>query len=66
MMLKRYLEQRQVNLDSGRVITQKLVMDRLPSTSMFEKAVVSREKINKVIDTIRPEKQAIKREVTEQ
>lgn len=66
MMLKRYLEQRQVNLDSGRVITQKLVMDRLPSTGMFEKAVVSREKINKVIDTIRPEKQAIKREVTEQ
>ena len=43
-----------------------MVMDRLPSTSMFEKAEVSREKINKVIDTIRPEKQAIKREVTEQ
>jgi len=41
-------------------------MDRLPSTSMFEKEVVSRKKINKVIDTMRSERQAIKREETEQ
>ena len=42
---------------------QKLLMDRLLPISTFEKAVDSREKINIVINTIRPEKEAIKGEV---
>ena len=42
-----------------------MVMDRLPSTSMFEKAVVSLKRINKVIDTMRSEKKAIEGEVIE-
>ena len=42
---------------------QKILMDRMLPISIFEKAVDSREKINIVINTIRPEKEAIEREV---
>ena len=42
---------------------QKILMDRMLPISTFEKAVDSREKINIVINTIRPEKEAIKGEV---
>ena len=45
---------------------QKLLMDRMLPISTFEKAVDSREKINIVINTIRPEKEAIEGEVIEQ
>ena len=38
---------------------QKIVMDRMLPISTFEKAVDSREKINIVTNTIRPEKEAI-------
>ena len=38
---------------------QKILMDRMLPISTFEKAVDSREKINIVINTIRPEKEAI-------
>ena len=41
-------------------------MDSLLPISTFEKAVDSREKINIVINTIRPEKEPIEREVIEQ
>tara|TARA_A100000164_G_scaffold163759_1_gene145262 strand:- start:60 stop:368 length:309 start_codon:yes stop_codon:yes gene_type:complete len=44
---------------------QKFLMDRILPISTFEKAVDSREKINIVINTIRPEKEAIKGEVIE-
>ena len=44
---------------------QKLLMDRMLPISTFEKAVDSREKINIVINTIRPEKEAIEGEVIE-
>ena len=44
---------------------QKILMDRMLPISTFEKAVDSREKINIVINTIRPEKKAIEGEVTE-
>ena len=44
---------------------QKILMDRMLPNSTFEKAVDSREKINIVINTIRPEKEAIKGEVIE-
>ena len=44
---------------------QKLLMDRMLPISTFEKAVDSREKINIVINTIRPEKKAIEGEVIE-
>ena len=45
---------------------QKILMDRMLPISTFEKAVDSREKINIVIKTIRPEKEAIEGEVIEQ
>ena len=44
---------------------QKILMDRMLPISTFEKAVDSREKINIVINTIRPEKGAIAGEVIE-
>ena len=44
---------------------QKILMDRMLPISAFEKAVDSREKINIVINTIRPEKEAIEGEVIE-
>ena len=44
---------------------QKLLMDRMLPISTFEKAVDSREKINIVINTIRPEKEALEGEVYE-
>ena len=44
---------------------QKILMDRMLPISTFEKTVDSREKINIVINTIRPEKEAIEGEVIE-
>ena len=44
---------------------QKILMDRMLPISTFEKAVDNREKINIVINTIRPEKEAIEAEVIE-
>ena len=44
---------------------QKILMDRMLPISTFEKAVDSREKINSVINTIRPEKEVIEGEVIE-
>ena len=42
---------------------QKILMDRMLPITTFEKAVDSREKINIVINTIRPKKEAIEGEV---
>jgi hypothetical protein len=42
---------------------QKILMDRMLPISTFEKAVESREKVNIVVNTIRPEKEAIEGEV---
>ena len=44
---------------------QKIFMDRMLPISTFEKAVDNRGKINIVINTIRPEKEAIEGEVIE-
>ena len=44
---------------------QKILMDRMLPISTFEKAVDSREKINIVINTIRPEIEALEGEVIE-
>ena len=44
---------------------QKILMDRMLPISTFEKAVDNRENINIVINTIRPEKEAIEGEVIE-
>ena len=44
---------------------QKILMDRMLPISTFEKAVDNREKINIVINTIRPETEAIEGEVIE-
>ena len=49
----------------NQAVAQKLLMDRLLPISTFEKAVDSREKINIVINTIRPEKEPIEGEVIE-
>ena len=49
----------------NQAVAQKLVMDRMLPISTFEKAADSREKINIVIKTIRPEKEAIEGEVIE-
>ena len=48
----------------GQTAAQKILMDRMP-ISTFEKTADSREKINIVINTIRPEKEAIEGEVIE-
>ena len=50
----------------NQVAAQKILMDRMLPISTFEKAVDSREKINIVINTIRPEKEALEGEVIEQ
>ena len=49
----------------NQAVAQRLVMDRLLPISTLEKAVDSREKINIVIHTIRPEKEALEGEVIE-
>ena len=49
----------------NQAVDQRLTVDSLLPISTFEKAVDSREKINIVIDTIRPEKEAIEGEVIE-
>ena len=49
----------------SQTVAQKILMDRMLPVSTFEKAVDSREKINIVINTIRPEKEAIEGEVIE-
>ena len=49
----------------NQVAAQKILMDRMLPISTFEKATDSREKINIVINTIRPEKEAIEGEVIE-
>ena len=49
----------------NQVAAQKILMDRMLPISTFEKAVDNREKINIVINTIRPEKEAIEGEVIE-
>ena len=51
--------------NKNQAVAQKSVMDTLLPISTFEKAVDSREKINIVINTIRPEKEAIEGEVIE-
>ena len=53
------------NNHKNKVAAQKILMDRMLPISTFEKAVDSREKINIVINTIRPEKEAIEGEVIE-
>ena len=45
--------------------SQMILMDRMLPISTFEKAADSREKINIVTNTIRPEKEAIEGEVIE-
>ena len=49
----------------NQVAAQKILIDRLLPISTFEKAADSREKINIVINTIRPEKETGKGEVIE-
>ena len=49
----------------NQVAAQKILMDRMLPISAFEKAVDSREKINIVINTIRPETEALEGEVIE-
>ena len=53
------------NNHKNQAVAQKLVMGRLLPISTFEKAVDSREKINIVINTRRPKKEAIEGEVIE-
>ena len=47
----------------NQAVAQKILMDRMLPISTFEKSADSREKINIVINTIRPEKEAIEGEV---
>ena len=46
----------------SQVTAQKILMDRMLPVSTYEKLVGSREKINIVVNTIRPEKKAIEGE----
>ena len=45
---------------------QKILMDRMLPISTFEKAVDSREKINIVINTIRPDQETVEGEVIDE
>ena len=51
--------------NKNQAVALKLVMDRLLPISTSEKALDGREKINIVIHTIRPEKEALEGEVIE-
>ena len=53
------------NNHKNQAVAQNLELERLLTISTLEKAVDSREKINIVINTIRPEKGAIAGEVIE-
>ena len=53
------------DIHKNQTAAQKILMDRMLPISTFEKAVDSREKINIVINTIRPRKEAIEGEVIE-
>ena len=53
------------NNNKNKVAAQKILMDRMLPISTFEKAGDSREKINIVINTIRPEKEPVEGEVLE-
>ena len=64
-MLEKVVRIASDNNHKNQAVAQKLVMDRLLPISMFEKAVDNREKINIVINTIRPEKEAFEGEVIE-
>ena len=53
------------NNHKNQAVAQNLELDRFLTISTCEKAADSREKINIVINTIRPEKEAIEGEVIE-
>jgi len=50
----------------NQAVAQKLVMDRLLPVSTFEKAVDSREKINIVIHSLRPDSETVEGEVIDE
>ena len=50
----------------NQAVAQKLVMDRLLPISTFEKTVDSREKINIVIHTLRPDSETVQGEVIDE
>ena len=50
----------------NQAVAQKLVMDRLLPISTFEKAVDSREKINIVIHTLRPDSETAEGEMIDE
>ena len=54
------------DINKNQTAAQKILMDRVLPISTLEKAVDSREKINIVINTIRPEIEALEGEVIEQ
>ena len=54
------------NNHKNKVAAQKILMDRMLPISTFEKAADSREEINIVIHTLRPEKKPIEWEEIEQ
>ena len=54
------------NNHKNKVAAQKILMDRMLPISTFEKAADSREEINIVIHTLRPEKEPIEWEEIEQ
>ena len=53
------------NNHKNQTAAQKILMDRMLPICTFEKSLDNREKINIVINTIRPEKEAIEGEVIE-
>ena len=54
------------NNHKNKVAAQKILMDRMLPISTFEKAADSREEVNIVIHTLRPEKEPIEAEGIEQ
>ena len=50
----------------NQAVAQKLMMDRLLPVSTFEKAVDSREKINIVIHSLRPDSETVEGEVIDE
>ena len=65
-MLEKVVRIASDNNHKNQAVAQKLVMDRLLPISTFEKAVDSREKINIVIHTLRPDSETVEGEVIDE
>ena len=65
-VLKKFVRTALDDDHKNQVVAQKLVMDRLLPISTFEKPIDSREKINIVIRTLRPDHETVEGEMIDE